>query len=100
MRTFYLKFPSKSVAIPLLYTFNESGNVQRLYQMFDGSDYGQGEGIATERFTNADGGDGLCLPSDGSFCVDILADELPSELTPFEIFPDVKYRKHKFFGEE
>lgn len=95
MIQFSLKFPDKAMAIPLLFTVDYEGNVSPIYQMYNGN----GEGILTERYTNNEGDEGLRLPSDGSYHVDILANELPSDLEKYQINPSEEFRKHRFFGE-
>lgn len=95
MVQFSLKFPDKATAIPLLFTVDYEGNVFNIYQMYDGN----GEGILTEHYTNNEGDEGLRLPSDGSYHVDILVDEIPSELEEYLIYPSEEFRKHRFFGE-
>lgn len=69
--------------------------------MYDGADSGIGSGIVTEPFTyiDEDSGEemvGMKHPSDGSFCVNILAHDIPDELKIYEIFPNIETIKHSF----
>lgn len=100
MKTYRLTFPSKSVALPLLYSVDEDGNVSRLYEMFDGSNQGIGDGIPTQRATDNEGNEYLTLPDDGIFNVNIRADALPDLLLPFVVNPNPQFYKHKYAGEE
>lgn len=102
MKPFNFKFPSKEIALSLIYQDyldDVTNEIVKIYKYDNTVDF-NGMGIPTKLVIDSNGNEYTVTPTDGSFHVDILFENessIPEELVPYLIAtPD--FPKHTWAG--